>query len=572
MAALREVFARFGFEFDGKQKLADADRGVDKLATGVAAVGAALAGSAVFAGLKDFAAQLDVFDDLSAQTGLATDSIQELTYAAEVNGSSTQEMVGALTLLQKSLGKTTEATGPQVDALKALGVATEDAAGAPRRLADVLPEVFANFSGLSSEAEKARVATDLFGRSGVKLIPTLNRGAEGMAEFRKELDEVGGVVSGDTIAAAGDFRDDIVRMDRALFGLKGTLAASVFPQLSKIITMFSVGVGKMSAFIGQTTLADTATKALSVTLGMKLASALAPYLKSGLKFGAIFLAVDDLLAFLDGKDSLIGRLLDSAFGAGTAAVVRAWVNDAIAQFSRFRDSAEETYQALTDSNASFTTRALATFVGFLRDAAGGFPAFRAGFAAMLVEIGIDLNMAVLNMENRWNAFIGKLSIPDSVKEALSIDTSDTARGVQGAQVDAERLREEQAFHLRGGRDAIDQSTRAQGFQPPAPGAVRKGRTLGAGEAFDVAPMRSAPLPGLGGGAAALPTAPLPGLGGAGYLPAAAVTPPAVNAPTLNQTNHYNVTTADPRAAAREVANQQGGANRSAMAALTQRAK
>src|SRR5688572_33326266 len=54
-------------------------------------------------------------------------------------------------------------------------------------------------------------------------------------------------------------------------------------------------------------------------------------LKRGLKFAAVFAAIDEVLGFLNGKDSLIGDLLNGAFGDGTADAVRDWVNDAVGQ-------------------------------------------------------------------------------------------------------------------------------------------------------------------------------------------------------------------------------------------------
>lgn len=385
MAALREVFARFGFEFPDAGKLKQANSDVDKLKAGFEAVAAVFAGSALVAGIKQFAADLDVLDDLSAQTKIATDQLQVLGFAAELSGSSAQEMNNALTLLQKGLGRTTEATGPQVEALERLGIKLKDTAGAPRELATVLPEIFAGFGGLKSEAEKAATATALFGRSGVRLIPTLEKGAAGLAELRAELDEFGGIVDGDTIASAGEFRDNIARMDRAFFALKGTIARDVFPQLSKIIVGFAKGVGKIADWTRNTTLADTATKMLATSLGLTLAKALAPYLTSGLKFAAIFLAVDDVIAFLQGKDSVIGALLISIFGEETTAKIRAM------------------------------------FVDLWSEITGGFPMVREAWTRLVTGMFLSWQKFILGAIKLWNKLAPK---------KLQIDTS----GVQ-AEID-----------------------------------------------------------------------------------------------------------------------------------------
>lgn len=336
MSALREILARFGFSWD-KAALKAADSGVESLVGKIGGVVAALSGGLFASAVNNFAAQLDVFDDLSAQTKIATDDLQLYSYAAKVSGSSQEEMFQSLTLLQKAMGRTTEATGPQVEAFKSLGVSLKDASGDARPLAEALPEVFANFKNLTSESKKSEVATSLFGRAGVKLIPLLDRGAEGLAELKNEMSEFGGIVSGETIKAAGDFRDNMVKLDTALFGLKARLANSLFPQLTKGADGLAMLIGRFGKWAETTTLADNAVMALGGSLVLTFAKGLAPYLKSGLKFGAIFLAFDELIGFLQGKDGLISRALDSAFGMGTAEKVRQVVLEATSSWGRFGD-------------------------------------------------------------------------------------------------------------------------------------------------------------------------------------------------------------------------------------------
>ncbi len=333
--ALREIFAKLAFDWDARA-IQSADKSVDGLVSTLQGAAGVLAGGALIEGIKHFAEQLDVFDDLSAQTHVATGDLQELGYAAKISGSSAEEMFASLSLLQKGLGKADAATSPQAEALKKLGITAKDAGGEVRDLNDILPDIYENFNNLKSGSDKAQVATALFGRAGVKLIPTLERGAEGIKAIHDELEEFGGVVSEDTIAQAGEFRDNLVRLDTAFFALKGQLASAVFPQLSRIVTLFGHGVGRISDFAHGTTLAEHATTALSVALAVKLGAALAPYLKQGLKFAAIFFAIDDVMGFLEGKDSEIGFLLNKVFGTGTDDVVRGWVNRQLEALGQFK--------------------------------------------------------------------------------------------------------------------------------------------------------------------------------------------------------------------------------------------
>lgn len=334
MAALREIFAHLGFSFDDA-KLKKANASIDGLVGGLQAAAAAFAGGAIVSGLNTLAQQLDVYDDLSAQTKIATKDLQALDLAAAQAGASSDEMHGSLTRLQMSMGKLEGGAEAQAGAFTALGIRVQDAAGHTRNLNDVLPEIFSNFSKLPSEAKKAEIATALFGRAGVRMIPTLDQGVDGLSKMRAQLDAVGGGASADAIKKAGEYRDAIARLDMAMFSLKGLLASSVFPILQRTVESVTKGAVKFGEWAKSTTLVDTGVKVLGATLAITLAKALGPYLGKGLKFAAIFLAIDDLLGFLEGKDSVIGRLLDRAFGPGSAASVRKWLNESIDAFSIF---------------------------------------------------------------------------------------------------------------------------------------------------------------------------------------------------------------------------------------------
>lgn len=429
--ALKEVFARFAFAFDGQQKLTQAERGVDRIAgkakDGEASLGglaaglaSAFAGNALLGGLNHFAEQLDVLDDLSTQTGVATDALQVYGYAAQKSGSSVEEMNASLSLLQKSLGKTTESSGAQVDALKALKIDTSQ----PRQLAEVLPEIFANFGQLKTQAEKASVATSLFGRAGVRLIPTLERGQAGLAEMRAELEESGGIVSAETIARAGEYRDNLARLDRSFFALKGTVAGALFPQISKLVEVISKGVGGLSNFVKGTTLADNAAIALAGSLAGPLFGALRPFIGKGLKFAAIFGAIDDVIGFLQGKDSLIADLLNGAFGDGTADAVRDYVNDAVGQLGFLMQSHSNIMAVIEDTNSSTWQRIAAYTTLFLREIGSGFPIIRTGAALTWAGLVDDFQNAILQLEIAWNRFLASIHLPDSVTELLKFDTKD----------------------------------------------------------------------------------------------------------------------------------------------------
>lgn len=421
--ALREVFARFGFEFEGN-KVKEADSSVNALAESVQGLVAVFASNAIVEGVGHLAEQLDQFDDLSAQTKISTDALQEWSYAARISGSSAEEFQSALTLLQKGLGNADAATSAQAKALTDLGIKYKDAAGNVRPLGEILPEVLDNFSNLPSEAKKAEVATALFGRAGVRMIPTLERGRAGFEAIKKEIQEFGGVVDQDAIANAGAFRDAMVGLDTSFMALKGTLAREIFPQLSNLVTGFAKMVGGLSQFIKGTTIAQNAGLALAGALAGPLFGALKPFLFKGLKFAAIYGAIDDVIAFVNGKGSVLADILDGAFGYGTAQAARDWVNDSIDQLGYFLTNADGALATFDSNSATTWQKVLAGFALMVNGSVDQFAAIKEGWESIYTDMSITFDQFILGVVQGWNKMIETIiGSGNVISEALHIDTS-----------------------------------------------------------------------------------------------------------------------------------------------------
>ena len=341
--ALREIFATFGFAYD-KAKLQEITRGVegvknsakaaggsgglDSLIKGLQGAAALLAGNVFFQFTNQIKTQAAELMDLSEQTGIATDELQAWTLAANLGGASAQDFTAGLRKLSKELATGVDESGQQSKLFKTLGIDAKDGAGNVRELSDVLPEIADKFAGLRTGAEKSALAQQIFGKAGSKLVPILSQGAAGVARLKAQFEELGGGFSKEAIEQADAYDDALIKLNFSFFGLKSLIANSVFPILTNLvatITKASVGASK---WFKETTLLGNGVKALAAVLTGKLLLALAPFLLPGLKFVAIFLAVDDLLAFLDGKESVIGDILNRWFGNGTADSVRAWCNSA----------------------------------------------------------------------------------------------------------------------------------------------------------------------------------------------------------------------------------------------------
>lgn len=438
---------------------------VNNLQGKVAALVGAFAAIGAINWLGGMAAQLDVFDDLSAQTKISTEALQLWGFAAGQNGSSAQEMNRSLELLQKAMGQLEGEGKLQADALRTLGIEARDSAGNTRPLAQLLEEMPAAFAGLSSDAEKAFAATTLFGRSGARLVPLLEQGEEGMARLRAEFERLGGGATPEAIKAAGEYRDAVAKMDLAMFGLKSRMAGAVFPALQKVIDATAGAVAVFSKWADSTTLASSGVYAIAAAITAVLLPAILPLLPALLLFAAAFLVFDDVKAFFEGNDSLVGRALEKWFGKENADKVRRFFTDAIGDFkwflARFGEGSEEMkaswaddwdimvegirtgdmidkwlewITASADEADSWVVDITADFVallavifgfiaGLIYDFTHGFEKIRALNFEMTTGIKIAWQEMVIALSNMWNGFVDSINVA-GIFDGLKADTGD----------------------------------------------------------------------------------------------------------------------------------------------------
>ena len=99
-------------------------------------------------------------------------------------------------------------------------------------------EVATAISNLQSPTEKIRIATDLFGKSGVELVPLLNAGEQGIKNFEKTLRDAGGIIGGDAADAMAVFNDKIDIMTTGLRGKLAPVLIAILPALTLLVDNF----------------------------------------------------------------------------------------------------------------------------------------------------------------------------------------------------------------------------------------------------------------------------------------------------------------------------------------------
>ena len=179
-------------------QLASFAKNAMKVGAGLFAVGSA--GVGIIAAMSKIGSdQGDALVKYASVTGLATESLTALQYAAEQSSVEFGSLISAYTKMQKNIG-----------------------GGLPKLL-----QVADAIKGAKDPAEKTRIAIAAFGKSGADLLPLLENGSQGITDMMDEAKSLGLLMDGDTAKALDDFGDRVAGMWSQIKRMNAELAAAV---------------------------------------------------------------------------------------------------------------------------------------------------------------------------------------------------------------------------------------------------------------------------------------------------------------------------------------------------------
>lgn len=203
------------------------------MAKGAAVVGAGMSAAAggIFGGLynsiRAFAEYGDSIQDAAARTGLTTEGLSELTYVANLAGSSMSGVERGVRGMQRFLLDLSRGTAEQVWVFKQLGLQLEDIqALAPE---DQFKAIAVSIAGINDASMRAGFAMRIFSRSGTELMPIFKMSAQAMNDAFDMAERLGIVLSQSVADAAGDLNDRFYVLRMGLLGIKIAIAQAVTP-------------------------------------------------------------------------------------------------------------------------------------------------------------------------------------------------------------------------------------------------------------------------------------------------------------------------------------------------------
>ncbi len=146
---------------------------------------------------------------LSAQTGVAAETLQEMQYAARFVDVEVETLTKTMARNIKSMKAVQDGTKLSVEAYEKLGVEVLNADGSLRDSQTVYWEAIDALGRMGNETERDAIAMQLFGRSAQELNPLIKAGGDSIQKYGKEAKEAGRTIDNITVLALGKLDDKL---------------------------------------------------------------------------------------------------------------------------------------------------------------------------------------------------------------------------------------------------------------------------------------------------------------------------------------------------------------------------
>lgn len=312
---------------------------------GLMGVGTAIA-APILGAAQAFANLGSELTDMSARTGVATEALSVLKFAAEQTGADMVSVETAVKKMQKAIFSAGEGSREAADALAMVGLSAANLAGLSPD--EQIGKIADGLMAIEEPGTRAAVAMAIFGKSGTAILPMLQGGSAGMSRFAAEAKRLGLVMDADTAAKADALGDAIDKMKAAMMMAFIQIGSAVAPILTSVAERLATVAAAVGTFIRE-------NQSLVVT-ALKVATGFAAFGAAVYGIGAVLGTASQaigifrsVLTALPALLTPIGLAATTAFAAVAGGVVIA--RTLSPAFRRETDSIMQAIMALDFSTA-----------------------------------------------------------------------------------------------------------------------------------------------------------------------------------------------------------------------------
>jgi len=198
----------------------------------------------VFAATVAFADAGSALFDMSKRTGVATEALSVLKFAADQTGTDMGGVEVALKKMQKTLFAAGNGSKEAAKALEMVGLSASDLAGLSAD--EQLGKIADGLMAIQDPGTRAAVAMQIFGKSGTDILPLLDGGSAGLKAFAEQARKLGLVMDKETAAKADELGDSIDALKAAMrvaFIQVGSAVAPMLTELAKGLALIAANAG-----------------------------------------------------------------------------------------------------------------------------------------------------------------------------------------------------------------------------------------------------------------------------------------------------------------------------------------
>ena len=187
MASIKGVISAVNTKFI--RAIDECESKVGKFKKSIGRIGAAIGFAFAIGKVRQFIDELDELSKRARDLNLTTAELKALQHEAKHAGLAVGEFDNAMKSFVEKMGAAASGTGTEATQLAKLGVSFTDANGQLKTVNTLLYDVAEAFKAHAGGAESAKIATDLFGGSGLKMVRVLEQGSEALRAQVKEFED-----------------------------------------------------------------------------------------------------------------------------------------------------------------------------------------------------------------------------------------------------------------------------------------------------------------------------------------------------------------------------------------------
>lgn len=175
----------------------------------------------------------DELQKAADKTGLSASKMSELAYVAKISDIELSSLSVSLKKMQVALSEAgTGSKGPN-EALTALGLNFKElkSLAADQQFTLIAQRI----SELKDPADRARAATDLFGKSGADLLPLFLEGSEGIAKLIEEAHKLNAVLSDEQVRVLSDADKALKEFAATWDGFANNIVTFILPTINSLL-------------------------------------------------------------------------------------------------------------------------------------------------------------------------------------------------------------------------------------------------------------------------------------------------------------------------------------------------